>query len=185
MNLDSNALASLDGRGYVVLEAIAHAGLSSMSTHARPNAFICIDGRTYWLKGNAQQGLVAELIAGRLAKKVGAGPGTRIIRVTHEALPPGGAADHVEGIVVGSEDERETVNARDLQPFVASGQLAPDMVDAPWCFKLGSVLGTRRFSYTSRAVQCPALITETALAQQPPTPHPQSWSRAYRELPTR
>lgn len=128
--MDGDALSALDRRGYTVLEALTHAGHSSPSTHARPNAFICIDGKTYWLKGNAQQGLVAELIAGRLAHKAAAGPVARIIRVAPEALPPGGEADHLEGITVGSEDQTETVNARDLQPFVASGQFQSGVVDA-------------------------------------------------------
>jgi len=129
VGLDPAALNALDRRGYVVLEAIAHAGLQSAQTHARPNAFVCIDGKTYWLKSNAQQGLVAELIAGRLAARVGAGPMAEIIRLTREALPPGGIADHLMGVVVGSEDHPGTVNARDLQPFISGGTFDAGLID--------------------------------------------------------
>lgn len=124
-------LAALDGQGYVVLEALTAAPLAPSASHSRPNAFVAIDGKTYWLKGNVQQGLVAELIAGRLASNVGAGPIARVIRVTAPALPPGGAADHLEGVVCGVEHLEGVVNARELQPFIASGQLPPGAIDPP------------------------------------------------------
>jgi hypothetical protein len=76
--MEQNALSALDARGYTVLDALAHGGLGR-TTHAAPNTFVCSDGKTYWVKGRAQQGLVAELIAGRLADKVGAGPSARVI----------------------------------------------------------------------------------------------------------
>lgn len=127
--MDAEDLDTLDRRGYVVLEAVTHARPSLASSLASPNAFICIDGKTYWLKGNAQQGLVAELVAGRLAHKVSAGPLARIIRVTPEALPPGGGADHLVGVVVGLEDQAETMNARDLGRFISGGHFQPGVID--------------------------------------------------------
>ncbi len=129
MSLDPASVAALDGSGYVVLEALTPGTLRSASTHARPHTFVCIDGKTYWVKGNAQQGLVAELIAGRLAAMVGAGPPARIVRVTPAVLPATGEAAHLEGIVVGSEDQPGTVNARDLEPFVRNGTFQPGAVD--------------------------------------------------------
>lgn len=87
------------------------------------------DGKTYWVKGNVQQGLVAELIGGRLAAKVGAGPLARVLRVTSEALPVDGSADHLLGIVCGVEHLDGVVNARELQPLIASGQLRLGAID--------------------------------------------------------
>ena len=57
---DPEKLAELDAKGYTVLEAITHAGRFATGTLARPNAFVAVDGNTYWVKGDSQQGLVAE-----------------------------------------------------------------------------------------------------------------------------
>ena len=94
--LDAAALNKLDGRGYTVLEAITDANLGQPQTYSRPNAFICVDGKTYWVKAKAQQGLVAELITGRLAARVGAGPIAKIIRVTPEVLLRPGTSELVQ-----------------------------------------------------------------------------------------
>jgi hypothetical protein len=88
-----------------------------------------VDGKTYWLKRNVQQGLVAELIAGRLAASVGAGPLSRIIRLTEDSMCPDGSEKCLLGIVVGSEDQPGTVNARDLAPLHASGQVPVGLID--------------------------------------------------------
>jgi len=124
--IDNNRLSSLDARGYAVLEALASAGLTRAASHARPNAFICVDGKTYWAKGQAQQGLVAELVAGRLASKLNAGPLARVIRLT-EGVASGDP--HLEGVVVGIEDLPNTINSKDLQPFLAGGQFDPGIVN--------------------------------------------------------
>lgn len=125
---DTSRLEALDAQGYLVLEALTTTGLTPSSTYSRPNAFVCIDGRTYWVKSSVQQGLVAELIAGRLADLVGAGPIARIVRVTPEAAPVGSGNDHLHGVVVGSHDQPATVNCRDLAPVLAAG--GPVHVDA-------------------------------------------------------
>jgi len=124
-------MAALDVQGYVVLEAITTAPLAPSRSHSKPNALVAIDGKTYWVKGDVQQGLVAELIAGRLASKVGAGPLARIIRVTSAALPADGSASHLEGVVCGVEHLENVVNARDLQPFIAGGKLPASAIDPP------------------------------------------------------
>jgi len=111
------------------LEAIATAGLTPSASHSRPNALVGIDGKTYWAKGNVQQGLVAELIAGRLAAHVGAGPAAQIIRVTPEILPGDGSCNHLLGVVVGSADQHGMVNARDLAPLLAGGTFDPGAID--------------------------------------------------------
>jgi hypothetical protein len=126
--VDFQRLDDLERRGYTVLEAVAADTRTSADTFSRPTTFICIDGRTYWVKGTVQQGLVAELVAGRLAARVGAGPAARIVRVTAEILPPAGQPDQV-GVVVGIEDIPDTVNARDLG---ATGAVLPGAgIDAP------------------------------------------------------
>lgn len=129
VSFDGDALRPLDGRGYTVLEAITHEPGSEQQTHARPNKFICINGKTYWVKGRAQQGLVSELIAGRLASRAGAGPMAQIIRVTPEILPSGGEGSHLEGVVVGLEDQTGTVNARHLQNFIAERKFEAGVID--------------------------------------------------------
>ena len=128
MTIEQAMLSAMNSRGYEVLDALSHGGLKS-ATYSQSNTFLCVDGKTYWVKASAQQGLVAELIAGRLASRTGAGPTARIIRVPAEALPADGSAAHLLGMVVGSEDERNTVNARDLQPMLGAGQFDPKLVD--------------------------------------------------------
>lgn len=127
--IDQPSLARLDADGYNVLEAITDANLGRPTTLSRPNAFICLDGSTYWVKNASQQGLVAELIGGRLAAKVGAGPLARIIRVTLDVLLADGSLNHLEGVVVGIHDVPSTINSKDLAPFVGSGQFQPGLID--------------------------------------------------------
>jgi hypothetical protein len=70
--VDADALAKLDARGFTVLESIGHdrpPPAGSHATHATAHAFVCVDGNTYWIKRKAQQGLVAELVAGRLGAR--------------------------------------------------------------------------------------------------------------------
>ena len=78
---------------------------------------------SYWLKGSVQQGLVCELIIGRLAHMVGAGPLAQIIRVTPGCLPADGSATHVEGVVVGSRKLPDVCNARDLAALLGEKNL--------------------------------------------------------------
>lgn len=127
MSIDLATLTGIDAKGYEVLEALSFEGRKS-STHSAAHTFICIDGKTYWVKGTAQQGLVSELIGGRLAAKIGAGPVARIIRVTPEAAPVDGSANHLLGVVVGLEDEHNAVNARDLG-LLATGAFEPKLID--------------------------------------------------------
>jgi hypothetical protein len=109
--------------------AISYVPMPATGTSSNPRPFICNDGKTYWLKASAGQGLAAELIGGRLASQVKAGPGARAINVPAEALPEDGSANHVLGLVVGIEDQRNCVNARDLEPFITNGQFDPAKVD--------------------------------------------------------
>jgi hypothetical protein len=128
VTLDFGRLEELERRGYTVLDAVTPDGRASGSTHSRPTAFLCIDAHVYWTKGNVQQGLIAELISGRLAARLGAGPIARIVRVPVELTSPGGQPDQV-GVLVGSLDVEDTVNARDLTVLGAS--LPSKGIDAP------------------------------------------------------
>jgi hypothetical protein len=66
MAITRDALDALDRSGYRVIDVITHGGRES-STLSTSNTFIGVNGITYWVKINSQQGLVAELVAGRLA----------------------------------------------------------------------------------------------------------------------
>lgn len=129
MPMDQDKLHALDARGYVVVEALTHVKEPPGATHATPHAFLCIDGKTYWVKAKAQQGLVAELIMARLGHTVDAAPNGRVIRVTPEALPVGDKADHLKGVLVGLEDKPGSVNVRELAPYLANGEFAMDQID--------------------------------------------------------
>lgn len=83
---------------------------------ANPHAFVCVDSRTCWIKKMAHQGLLADLIAGRLAGNLGVGPSARITRIPENALPADGSANHLggEGVLVGTEDLPGYENLRTL-----------------------------------------------------------------------
>ncbi len=66
--------------------------------------FVCCDGKTYWIKHYAEQGLAAEVIGGRLAALVGVGPMTRVIRVDPMILPHDDDLNSFGGTLIGSED---------------------------------------------------------------------------------
>ena len=104
----------------------------SAYTFAFPNAFVCSDGRTYWLKSWAQQGLAAELIAGRLGHRLGAAPRSVVVRVAPEVVPDAWAS-HLEGIVLGVEHHPGMVNARDLWPALDDGSFDPETLNPFSC----------------------------------------------------
>lgn len=124
-----STISALDRDGYKPLEAITYSGFTPTSTHARPTKFVCDDGRTYWVKSAAQEGIVVELIAGRLGALIGASPVARIVHVPRQSLPLSGEADHLQGIVVGIQDVPESQNARDLQPFIGRREFDPATID--------------------------------------------------------
>jgi hypothetical protein len=126
---DPSPINALDGQGYTVLEGLSAGGTLS-PTASRPNKILCVDGRYYWVKGGVQQGLVAELVAGRLANQVGVGPQVQIIRVTEEAVPADGSLNHLLGVVVGSRDQPNMVNARDLAPLIGANAFPAGAIDA-------------------------------------------------------
>lgn len=128
--MDEDQLERLDRRGYVVLEAIKYDRSPPAGSNASPHAFVCMDGRTYWVKRTAQRGLAAELIAGRLGVRLGAAPDARIVRVGDEvALPGDGSANHLRGLGVGIRDQSAMENLRHLGHVLPQGQLDPAKID--------------------------------------------------------
>lgn len=126
MELDD--LRSRDEADFEPLYAITYVETDPTGTSTNPRPFICSDGKTYWLKGEAQQGLVAELIAGRLAAQLDVGPVAAIVRVPSAALPEDGSADRVKGVVVGIKDEPNCENARNLGALLGT-QFDPAQID--------------------------------------------------------
>jgi hypothetical protein len=126
--LELEELRALDGRGYLVLDALtaSDVDLPPTGSHANPRGFVVVSGETYWVKRKAQDGLGAELIAGRLAARVGAGPIAKVIRVTPEATGTDAAFQDLVGVNVGIVDLRNTINARDAQQFLGQGQAPPE-----------------------------------------------------------
>lgn len=128
MPIDQESIAKLDDKGYRPL--LAHTpGLESAPSSTKPRTFVCDDGKKYWLKASAPSGLAAELIAGRLAKALGAGPGAQVIFVPTAALPVDGSAAHLQGLVVGLENELNVVN-RDQLAALAAGMFDRKLIDA-------------------------------------------------------
>ena len=87
------------------MESIGYDRPPPGGSHATPHAFVCVDGNTYWIKRKAQQGLVAELVAGRLGAIVGATAPGVIANVVPEAMPADNPPNHLLGLGVGSRDE--------------------------------------------------------------------------------
>jgi hypothetical protein len=117
--VEADALRALDSAGVRVVEALKHEKNAPRQSHATPPLFVCEGGLSCWLKRQAQQGLVAELVAGRLGALTGASANAVVVRVQEPALPigPDGSrllTSHL-GLNVGSEDLPETENFRYLQ----------------------------------------------------------------------
>lgn len=127
MTFDRPSLEALDQHGVDVLVALNHAGRVS-ATASHPSTFVCLDGRTYWVKNSVQQGLCAELIAGRLAARLNVGPQARIIAVPPAAVPSA-LEFSFSGVVVGTEDQPGTINARDIDALVPAGGYDPATID--------------------------------------------------------
>jgi hypothetical protein len=127
--MDEDDLRRLDAKGYSTLRAVTPDRPSPGNSLARPHSFVCSNGRAYWLKIDSQQGLASELIAGRLASKLDVGPSAAVVQVDPQALPKDGSANHLQGTVVGTQDIPNTVNNKDLQPFMQNGSFDPKMID--------------------------------------------------------
>jgi hypothetical protein len=139
--VDPDLLESLDQQGYSPLLAVAYDRGPKNPSYAYPHAFVCSDGRTYWVKRfrygsqpgaadpGAQEGLVAELVAGRLGAALSAAAAAQIIEVPSTVLRPDGSTGHLEGIGIGSADQSGMENLRYLGQQVPTGVLDPARLD--------------------------------------------------------
>ncbi len=122
-------LEQFDQAGYTVVDALTYVKSPAKVSAFTPHLFVCMDGRKYWIKHNAQHGLVSELVAGRLAARVEAGPEACIVRVPPEAIEGTGLPPELAGVRVGSLDVPNAVNSRDLET-VGVTDLDPKKVNA-------------------------------------------------------
>lgn len=129
--MDEAELEEIDRVGYRVLDALTYVRSPPTGSAHTPHLFVCMDGKSYWIKRSSQQGLVAELVAGRLAARADAGPDACIIRVPPEAITGTTAPADLVGVHVGSLDVSNAVNARDLDTIGVT-QLAPAQVKAAY-----------------------------------------------------
>ena len=108
----ASALRGLNMQGLSPLMALTWAGFAPVETAFRPAKLICSDGNAYWVKSDVQDGLIAELVAGRIAACLGAGPDANVIFVDESLgsylTPP------AFGYAVGIQDVSNAVNARDV-----------------------------------------------------------------------
>src|SRR3954453_12471014 len=100
--MDMARLEAADADGEDPVLAIKYDRAPPGGSLATPHAFVCADGKTYWVKRNAQEGLVAELIAGRLGRLVDAAPMAHIVEVPDLIARP--VAPALAGVGVGIED---------------------------------------------------------------------------------
>ena len=116
-----DALAQLDAKGYTVFDAITLLRDPAVPSLASPHLFLAVDGHNYWVKVRAQQGLVAELICGRLGHLLGVAPNAAIIRIIKEVVVSHQTAGDLVGILAGTVDVVGTINPKDM------GRIAPEL----------------------------------------------------------
>lgn len=114
-------LRRLDAAGIDALTARSPAPMDSALTYSVPRAFLCTDGGVWWLKSKAQQGIAVEVIAGRLAKLVGAGPGACPVYVGSDAIAGQLGLLRFEGHVAGIEHRPGVESSKRLARLVGGG----------------------------------------------------------------
>jgi hypothetical protein len=119
--MEADDLAALDGEVSDQVRALNYDRPPPINSHSSPHAFVCSDGRTYWIKRMAQHGLIAELVAGRLGAQLETAPLARPIVVPPGALPASGAANHLQGLRVGMADEPAMENFRHITEKAPDG----------------------------------------------------------------
>jgi hypothetical protein len=128
--VEAHDLAAFDREALRWLRALNYDRPPPAGSHATPHGFVCSDGHTYWIKRQAQHGLISELVAGRLGAQVGAAPAAAPVEVTTEALPPSRVANHLQGLGVGVADEPAMENFRHITEKAPDGNLDPARLDA-------------------------------------------------------
>jgi hypothetical protein len=112
-------LRKLDAVAINPLVARAPAPMDVSLTYSVPYAFVCSDNAVWWLKPKAQQGLCVEVIAGRLAKLVGAGPGASPILVGADAIAGQLGLIRFRGNVAGIEHRPGVESSKKLAKMMA------------------------------------------------------------------
>lgn len=122
------ALRLLDATPVTFLNALA-LGTHAASTSTGPRTFICDDREEYWVKRRAPSGLLAELAAGRLAEKLGAGPHVAAVRVPWEALPRNHSLSEFAGTWAGVQHVPAGISARDVGVLLGTKRLEVASLD--------------------------------------------------------
>jgi hypothetical protein len=125
--VERSELEAFDNEGVDIVDAVAYDRPPPGGSHASPHAFVFPGGRTCWVKRTAQQGLCAELVAGRIGSLVDAAPKAYVVNVDGSIAPP--EAVHLVGVGVGMEDAPGMENLRHLGHLVPSGMLDPTKLD--------------------------------------------------------
>jgi hypothetical protein len=115
------ALRRLDAEHGAAVTAKAPAQFDLQFTYSGPRAFLCSDEKIRWLKHRAQQGLAAEVIAGRLANSVGAGPGCSPVFVGNEAIAGELGLLRFRGHVAGVEHRPGVESSKRLINLMGNG----------------------------------------------------------------
>jgi hypothetical protein len=126
--LDITDLEALDEEDWAPIRAISHERSVGYNTLSKPPGLLCDDGNLYWVKDKTQKGtgLSSELIGGRLASLVEAGPPARVVNVPN-GIVDGDGNPIQDGLLVGSRDVPGTLNLKD--PSIRT-DFAPNKVDA-------------------------------------------------------
>lgn len=127
---DESKLRPLDARGLTVLDALTLSPLRASSGYTAPFPFVCVDGETYWAKADAQRGLTAELIAGRIGGQLRMAPMSAIVRIVPEVVAQEPNAQRLVGVRVGSRHAgNDAFNVKDIAQFIQGGTLLPSRID--------------------------------------------------------
>lgn len=128
---DEKALEKLDGLGYKVLQAISYSSPPPMpNSLSNPHRFVCSDGNKYWLKSRCQNGLSAELIAGRIGQKLAAAPKVAVVNLDPLLVENIPACQHLTGLVVGVFEVPDSINLKDIPTLSPGLTFPPRVIDA-------------------------------------------------------
>jgi hypothetical protein len=113
-------LRRLDSTSATPVVAKAAAPFALQFTYSGPRPFLCSDNIVRWLKPRAQQGLAAEVIAGRLASSVGAGPNCHPVFVGIDAIAGELGLARFRGHVAGVEHRPGVESSKNLLRLIGS-----------------------------------------------------------------
>lgn len=99
------------------IAAIAYAGPTGYRTYAPPHRFVGTDARTYLVKPRAQEGLGAELIAGRIGAFLGIAAETIVMEIGAASLPRNGSLDHFSGPQLAMRELEPVFNNEELVAY--------------------------------------------------------------------